>query len=138
MGLQEDTVDLFEFHAAGLVAHRFDERAQTQIAGAVQQPFAGTNDQRQVLGGERVVLQAGAIQLIRNELFDGFGLAREELVADDTEKSFDFNLRCSIPYGRVMEQAADARVSEFRRKIELTISTGGRKCKVLNARAVAS
>ena len=32
--LEEDAVDLFEVHDAGLVAHGFDERTQTQVAGA--------------------------------------------------------------------------------------------------------
>jgi hypothetical protein len=37
----DDAVDLFDVHDAGLVADRFNERAQAQIAGAAQQPFVG-------------------------------------------------------------------------------------------------
>ena len=34
VGLNEDAVDLLEVHDAGLVANGFDERTQTQVAGA--------------------------------------------------------------------------------------------------------
>ena len=65
MGLDEDAVDLFEVHDAGLVADGFDERTQAEIAGAAQQAFTGTDDQGQGFGREGVVAQAGAIQLVR-------------------------------------------------------------------------
>ena len=42
----------------------FDQGAQAQIARAAQDPFAGTDDQRQGVGAEGVVTQAAAIQLI--------------------------------------------------------------------------
>ena len=64
VGLNEDVVDLFEVHDAGLVADGFDERAQTQVAGAAQQAFAGTDDERQCFGREGVVTETGAIQLL--------------------------------------------------------------------------
>jgi hypothetical protein len=32
--LDQDTVDLLELNGADLVAHRFDQRTQAQIAGA--------------------------------------------------------------------------------------------------------
>ena len=73
MGLDEDAVDLFEVHDAGLVADGFDERTQAQVAGAAQESFAGADDQGQRFRGEGVVAQAGAIQLAEDELFDGFG-----------------------------------------------------------------
>jgi hypothetical protein len=41
MGLDEDAVDLFEVHNAGLVADGFDEGSQAKIAGASQEAFAG-------------------------------------------------------------------------------------------------
>jgi hypothetical protein len=41
VGLDEDAVDLFEVHDAGLVTDGFDERSQTQVAGAAQQAFDG-------------------------------------------------------------------------------------------------
>ena len=89
VGLNEDTVDLFEVHDAGLVADGFDERAQTQVAGAAQETFAGTDDERQRFGGEGVVAQAGAIQLIQNELFDRFGSqAREQRRVSDAGADF--------------------------------------------------
>ena len=72
MGLNEDMVDLFEVHDAGLVAHGFDERSQAQVAGAAQETFAGTNDERQGFRGEGVVTQAGAIQLIQDKLLYRF------------------------------------------------------------------
>ncbi len=50
MGLDEDTVDLFEVHDAGLVTHGFDERAQAQVAGAAQETFARADDERQRFG----------------------------------------------------------------------------------------
>ena len=73
MGLNEDAVDLFEVHNAGMVSDGFDEGSQAEIAGASQQTFAGTDDEGQGFRGEGVVAEAGAIQLIQNELFDGFG-----------------------------------------------------------------
>ena len=73
MGLDEHAVDLFEVHDAGLVADGFDERAQAQVAGAAQQAFAGADDQGQGFGREGVVAQAGAVELVEDELFDGFG-----------------------------------------------------------------
>jgi hypothetical protein len=42
VGLDEDAVDLFEVHDAGLVADGFNEGTQTQIAGPAQQPFAAS------------------------------------------------------------------------------------------------
>jgi hypothetical protein len=42
--LEQDAVDVFEIEDAGLVAHGFDECAQTQIAGAAQESFAGADD----------------------------------------------------------------------------------------------
>jgi len=72
MGLDEDMVDLFEVHDAGLVADGFDERAQAQVAGAAQQPFTGTDDERQRFGREGVVAEAGAVELIEDELLDRF------------------------------------------------------------------
>ena len=44
MRLNEDMVDLFEVHDAGLVADGFDECAEAQVAGAAQQAFAGAHD----------------------------------------------------------------------------------------------
>lgn len=73
MGLNEDMVDLFEIHDAGLVADRFDERTQAQVAGAAQQAFAGTDDECQRFGREGVMTQAGPVELIQNKLFDRFG-----------------------------------------------------------------
>jgi hypothetical protein len=55
--LDEHLVDLFEVHDTSLVADGFDEGAQTQVAGATQQAFAGTNDEGQRFGGEGVVAQ---------------------------------------------------------------------------------
>ena len=72
MGLDEDAVDLFEVHDAGLIADGFDERAQAEIAGASQQAFAGADDEREGFGGEGVVTETGAIQLIQDEVLDGF------------------------------------------------------------------
>jgi len=42
--LDQDPVDLLEVHDAGLVAHGFEQRTQTQVAGAAQEAFAGTDD----------------------------------------------------------------------------------------------
>ena len=66
MGLNEDAVDLFEVHDAGLVADGFNERTQAQIAGAVQEALAGGDDQGQRFRGESVVAQAGAVEPISN------------------------------------------------------------------------
>ncbi len=73
MGLDEDAVDLFEVHDAGLVANGFDEGSQTEIAGAAQETFTGADDERQRIGREGIVAQAGAIQLVHDKLLDGFG-----------------------------------------------------------------
>ena len=72
VGLDEDAVDLFEVHDAGLVAHGFDERTQAEIAGAAQEAFAGTDDQGQGFGREGVVTETGAVELIQNKLLDRF------------------------------------------------------------------
>ena len=72
MGLDEDAVDLFEVHDAGLVADGFDERAQAQVAGAAQQAFAGADDEGQGFGREGVVAQAGAVELVEDELLRWF------------------------------------------------------------------
>jgi hypothetical protein len=70
MGLDEDAVDLFEVHDAGLVADRFDERTQAEIAAAAQQAFAGTDNKGQSLGSEGVVTQTSQIQLAEDEGFN--------------------------------------------------------------------
>jgi len=57
-------VDLFEIHDAGLVADGFDERAKTQVAGAAQQTFAGTDDEGQRFWREGVVTQPGPVELV--------------------------------------------------------------------------
>ena len=89
MGLDEDAVDLFEVHDAGLVADGFDERAQTQVAGAAQQAFAGADDEGQGFGGEGVVAQAGAVELVQDERFDGFGSqARQQRRVSDAGADF--------------------------------------------------
>jgi len=64
MGLDEDAVDLFEVHDARLVADGFDERAQTEIAGATQEAFAGTDDEGEGIGREGVVPETSAVELI--------------------------------------------------------------------------
>ena len=51
-----------------LVAHRFDERTQAEIAGAAQQALAGADDEGQGFLGEGVVAQAGAVELVEDEL----------------------------------------------------------------------
>lgn len=54
VGLDEHAVDLFEVHDAGLVADRFDERAQAEVAGATQESLPGADDENQGLGAEGV------------------------------------------------------------------------------------
>src|SRR6266851_5757345 len=58
MRLNQDVIDLLEINDAGLVAHRFNEAAQAQVAGAAQKPFAGADDQGQRVRDEGVVAQA--------------------------------------------------------------------------------
>src|SRR6266705_4481035 len=70
MRLNEDAVDLLEIDDAGLVAHRFNEGAQAQVAGAAQKPLAGADDQGKGFGREGIVAQTGAIHLAQDELFD--------------------------------------------------------------------
>ena len=67
VGLDEDAVDLFEVHDAGLVADGFDQRAQAQVAGAAQKAFAGADDEGQGFGGEGVVAQPGAVELVEDK-----------------------------------------------------------------------
>ena len=73
MRLNKDAVDLFDIHDAGLVADSFFECAETQVAGATQETFAGAHDQGQRFGREGVVTQAGSVQLIGDKLFHRFG-----------------------------------------------------------------
>jgi len=73
MGLNQNAVDLLEIHDAGLVADGFDERAQAKITGPAQESFTGTDDQCQRVGTEGVVSQSGAIELVEDKSFDGFG-----------------------------------------------------------------
>jgi len=44
VGLDEDAVDVFEVHDAGLVADGFNERTQAQVAGAAQETFTRADD----------------------------------------------------------------------------------------------
>jgi hypothetical protein len=62
VGLDEHAIDWFEVHDAGLVAHRFDEGTQAEIAGAAQEALAGADDQSQRFLGEGIVAQAGTIE----------------------------------------------------------------------------
>jgi hypothetical protein len=64
---------LFEVHDAGLVAHRFDEGTQAEIAGAAQEALAGADDESQRFLGEGIVAQAGAVELVEDELLGGLG-----------------------------------------------------------------
>ena len=99
MGLNEDAVDLFKVHDAGLVADGFDERTQAQVAGAAQEAFAGADDEGQGFGGEGVVTQTGAIQLIENKGFvkgsvnSNVVLTHNGAVADGT-KTYLTHLLC--------------------------------------------
>src|SRR5207245_10957440 len=69
MRLNQDAVDLLEINDAGLVAHRFNEGAQAQVAGAAQKPFAGADDQREGFSGVGIVAQTVAIHLAQGELW---------------------------------------------------------------------
>jgi len=73
MGLDEHAIDLFEIDEAGLVTHRFDERTEAEVSGATQESLAGANDQGQGFGAEGVVAEAGAVELVEDERFDGLG-----------------------------------------------------------------
>ena len=70
VGLEQDAVDLFQIHDAGLVADGFQQRAEAEVAGATQEAFAATDDEREGVGAEGVVAEAAAIELVENELFD--------------------------------------------------------------------
>src|SRR6266404_9109025 len=73
VGLEEHPIDLLEIDDTGLVAHRFDERTEAEVACAAQEPFAGADDEGQCFGTKRVVTQAGAVELAEDEGFNGFG-----------------------------------------------------------------
>lgn len=89
VGLDEDAIDLFKVHDAGLVTDGFDECAKAQVAGAAQQAFAGTDDERQGFGREGVVAQPGAIQLIQDKLLHRFGSQpREQCRVSDAGADF--------------------------------------------------
>jgi hypothetical protein len=45
---------------------------QAEVAGAAQEAFAGTDDEGQGFGGEGVVAQAGAVELVEDELLRRF------------------------------------------------------------------
>jgi hypothetical protein len=78
MRLDENAVDLLEINYAGLVAHRFQEAADAQIARTAQKSLAGAHNERQRLGGEGVVAQASAVKLGDDECLDGFGRQARE------------------------------------------------------------
>jgi hypothetical protein len=73
MGLDEDTVDLLEVDDAELVADRFNEAGEAEVACAAQEALAGADDQGQGVLREGVVAQAGAVQLREDELLGGLG-----------------------------------------------------------------
>ncbi len=54
-------------------ADGFDEGTEAQVAGAAQQAFAGADNECQGFGREGVMAQAGPVELVEDELFDGFG-----------------------------------------------------------------
>ena len=73
MRLNENAVDLLEVDDASLVAHRFQERAQTEVSRASNESFARADDQGQGFLSESIVTEASLIELGENELFDDFG-----------------------------------------------------------------
>jgi len=101
VGLNEDAVDLLKINGAGLVAHGFDEGADGEVsvdslaparlalraacgslprgspasggACAAEDSVAGTNDEGESFRGERVVAEAAAVELIKEEGLNGLG-----------------------------------------------------------------
>ena len=89
MRLDKHAIDLFEVHDAGLVTDGFDQCAETEIASAAQQSFAGADDERQRFGREGVVTETGAVQLIQDERFHRFGSqALEQRRISDARAAF--------------------------------------------------
>lgn len=89
MRLDEHAVDLPEINHAGLVAHRFQEAADAQIARPAQESLARAHDERQRFGSEGVVAQASAVELGDDECLDGFGCqAREHDGVSNTGADF--------------------------------------------------
>jgi len=80
---------LLKIDDAGLVAHGLDEGAQTEVAGAAQESLAGAGDEGHGFGSEGVVAQAGAVELVEDELLNGLGAqARQEGRVSDARADF--------------------------------------------------
>lgn len=78
MRLDQNAVDLPEINNAGLVAHRFQEATDAEVARPAQEPLARADDERQGFGSEGVVTQASAVKLGDDECLDGFGCQARE------------------------------------------------------------
>ena len=63
VGLHEHGVDLFEINGLGAVAHGFDECADTEVSHGPQDALGDAQDEVEGVVGERVVRQAGVVQL---------------------------------------------------------------------------
>ena len=63
VGLHEPGVDLLQIDGFGVVAHGFDERADTEVPDGPQDAFRDAQDEVERFVGEGVVRQAGEVEL---------------------------------------------------------------------------
>jgi hypothetical protein len=89
VGLNEDTVDLFKIHDAGLVARSLNQGTHAKIAGAAQETVAGAYEESEGLWGEGIMAKAAAVELVEEEAFhDLWGQGSQESGVGDTGADF--------------------------------------------------
>ena len=67
MGLEEYSVDLFEFDAFGLVTDGFQETGDRQIAESTQIAFCGACDESQCFLGKSMMSKAASVELCQDK-----------------------------------------------------------------------
>jgi len=56
-----------------LVADGLDEGSDAEVSGSAEEAFCGADDEGEGVFGEGVVSESGAVELVEDEFFDGFG-----------------------------------------------------------------
>jgi len=72
-GLDEDGVDLGQVDGAGLGSDGFEQAAEGEVSGAAKKSLGGADDEGERFLGEDAVSEAGAVELVEEELFDVLG-----------------------------------------------------------------
>jgi hypothetical protein len=74
VGLEQDTVDLLEIDAFGLVAHGFEQTGQAQVAGPTQEAIGGADEEIKRVGGKGAMGQAAEVELGQDKRVDLLGV----------------------------------------------------------------